>query len=314
MNMWSYQMYFSGGQEHFEYDPWGGRGSAATQRSFPYLESLLCFLELDCAQVEELLRDILTCWNRFFSTGDSTHGDEAMEKMGELAARHIYFQLPYLQWFTHKAARTLAPEMTEELLRLLEQLPIYQRQAQAFVEEILDIDRAGRETQRSMCSRYLFDRPRDPALFQFQAIPVSFGPVGGELCGPILQPNTVRDLIDFSLRECVASGTPVRRCRSCGRYFPLTGRVTAEYCERPNAERRPCRNTGAVQKWTETRKDDLVFKEYRREYKRHFAWIRAGKLSAEAFADWSKQAQAKKKDCENGKISLDDLKTWMKNS
>jgi len=56
MNMWSYQMYFSGGQEHFEYDPWGGRGSAATQRSFPYLESLLCFLELDCAQVEELLR------------------------------------------------------------------------------------------------------------------------------------------------------------------------------------------------------------------------------------------------------------------
>ena len=128
------------------------------------------------------------------------------------------------------------------------------------------------------------------------------------------QPNTIRDLIDFSLRECVTSGTSVRRCRNCGRYFPLTGRVTAEYCERPNADRKPCRNTGAVQKWTENRKDDVVFKEYRREYKRHFAWIRAGKLSAEEFADWSKRAQAKKKDCEDGKISLDDLKTWMKNS
>lgn len=189
MNMWSYQMYFSGDQEHFEYDPWGGRGSAATQRSFPYLESLLCFLELDCAQVEELLRDILTCWNRFFSTGDSTHGDEAMEKMGELAARHIYFQLPYLQWFTHKAAGTLAPEMTEELLQLLEQLPVYQRQAQAFIKVVLDIDRAGRDTQRSMSGQYRINEPDAPALFQFQAISVGFGSIGEEMCGSILQPN-----------------------------------------------------------------------------------------------------------------------------
>lgn len=314
MNMWSYQMYFSGGQEHFEYDPWGGRGSAATQRSYPYLESLLSFLELDCAQVEGQLQDILTCWNRFFSTGDSTHGDEAMAKMGELAARHIYFQLPYLQWFTHKAAGTLAPEMTKELLQLLEQLPVYQRQAQAFIEVVLDIDRAGRDTQRSMSGQYRINEPDAPALFQFQAISVGFGSIGEEMCGSILQPNTIRDLIDFSLRECVTSGTSVRRCRNCGRYFPLTRRVTAEYCERPNADRKPCRNTGAVQKWTENRKDDVVFKEYRREYKRHFAWIRAGKLSAEEFADWSKRAQAKKKDCEDGKISLDDLKTWMKNS
>ena len=165
-----------------------------------------------------------------------------------------------------------------------------------------------------MRSRYLFDGPRDPALFRFQTIPVSFGPVDEELCGPILHPDTIRDLIDFSLRECVTSGIPVRRCRNCGRYFPLTGRVTAEYCERPNADRKPCRNTGAVQKWTENRKDDAVFKEYRREYKRHFAWIRAGKLSTEDFAAWSKRAQAKKKDCDDGKLSLDEFKEWLKNS
>lgn len=312
--MWSYRMYFADSQEHFEYDPWGALGSAATQRSYPYLESLLSFLELDCAQIEHQLHEILTRWECFFSTGEATCADDAMQKMGELAAQHIYFRLPYLQWFAHKTDGTLAPEMKTELLQLLEQLPMYQRQAQAFLEEVLDIDQAGRETQRSMRSRYLFDGPRDPALFCFQTIPVSFGPVGEELCGQILQPDTIRDLIDFSLRECVTSGIPVRRCRNCGRYFPLTGRVTAEYCERPNVDRKPCRNTGAVQKWTENRKDDTVFKEYRREYKRHFAWIRAGKLSTEDFSAWSKRAQAKKKDCDDGKLSLDEFKEWLKNS
>ncbi len=54
-----------------------------------------------------------------------------------------------------------------------------------------------------------------------------------------------------------------------------------------------------------------MFKEYRREYKRHFAWIRAGKLSAVEFAAWSKRAQAKKKDCDNKKISLDEFKEWL---
>ncbi len=312
--MWSYKMYFADGQEHFEYDPWGDQGAAATQKTYPYLESLLSFSELDCAQVESQFRKIITDWERFFSTMAPTYADDAMQKMGNLAAQHIYFRLPYLQWFVHKAEGTLASEMTTELRQLLAQLPVYQQQVLVFLKKVLDIDEVGRETQRNTRSQYLFEGPRNPSLLRFQTIPVNFGPVGAEACGPILQPNTVRDLIDFSLRECVMSGIPVRRCRSCGRYFPLTGRVTAEYCARPNASRKPCRNTGAVLKWTENRSEDLVFKEYRREYKRHFAWIRTGKLSPEEFSDWSKRAQAKKKDCDNKKISLDEFKTWLKNS
>ena len=57
-----------------------------------------------------------------------------------------------------------------------------------------------------------------------------------------------------------------------------------------------------------------VFQEYRREYKRHFAWIKAGKISEEQFADWAKRAKAKKKDCDAEKITLDEFKAWLKNS
>lgn len=57
---------------------------------------------------------------------------------------------------------------------------------------------------------------------------------------------------------------------------------------------------------------DLVFSEYCREYKRHFSWIKAGKISEEEFAVWAKQAKAKKHECDAEKISLDEFKQWLK--
>ena len=47
---------------------------------------------------------------------------------------------------------------------------------------------------------------------------------------------------------------------------------------------------------------DELLKIYRREYKRRFAWIRAGKISQEAFCAWSKDAQKEKEKCKNGEI------------
>ena len=51
---------------------------------------------------------------------------------------------------------------------------------------------------------------------------------------------------------------------------------------------------------------------YCREYKRRFAWIRAGKISQEAFSAWSKEAQKKKEKCENSEISQTEFAQWLK--
>lgn len=69
-----------------------------------------------------------------------------------------------------------------------------------------------------------------------------------------------------------------------------------------------CRSIAPLQKWAENSKKDVVFSEYRREYKRHFAWIKAGKISEEAFSVWAKQAKAKKKECGHDLISLNEFK------
>lgn len=312
--MWTFKMFFQDDGEFFEYDPFGMQGAAGTEKAFPYLESLLSFLELDPENWEPLIQQTASDLEQFFTTGDAAHADRMMQTLGELGARHIYFQLLYLRYFERRATRTLEPRMAEELRLLPAQLKAYQKQAQLFLERILDIDQVGRAVQQNTRGIFFFDQPRDDSLFRFEPIPVSFSIIRNGGCGEILYPNTIRDLIDFSLRECVRREIPVRRCRNCGRYFPITGRITAEYCSRPSASGRLCRSTAPVQKWAESRRSDQVFQEYRREYKRRFAWIKAGKITEEQFAAWHKAAKARKKDCDREVLSLDEFKEWLRDS
>lgn len=306
-------MHFLADGEFFEYDTFGSQGSMSTQKALPYLESLLSFLEMDCAEWEALIQQVCGDLEQFLTTKDASYTDHMMQLLGELSEKHVYFRLLYLQWFGRKAGGKMEPWMAEELRQLPERLSLYQKQAQNFVEDILDVDRVDRDVQKNVRANYVFDQPRNAELFCFQPIPVSFGPVGEDACGTILYPDTIRNIIDFSLRDCVEKNIPLRRCRNCGRYFPIIGRITAEYCSRLQPSGKLCRNIAPVQKWAKNSKKDLVFSEYRREYKRHFAWIKAGKISEEEFAAWAKQAKAKKKDCDSERISLDEFKEWLKN-
>ena len=114
--------------------------------------------------------------------------------------------------------------MTEKPRVLPVQLIAYRKQARIFLERILDIERVGREVRQSTRAAYFFDQPLDTALFHFELVPASFGIIRNSDCREILYPNSIRDLIDFSLRECIKQEIPVRRCRSCGKDFPITGR------------------------------------------------------------------------------------------
>ena len=126
-----------------------------------------------------------------------------------------------------------------------------------------------------------------------------FEPVDGDTCAPVLYANTVADMISYSLQTCVERSITVRRCKNCGRYFAQTGRVSAEYCDRtPLDGQSSCRTMGAFQQWTLKQADDPVFKVYRQEYKRRFAWIKAGRISDSEFYAWSEQAREQKKKCD----------------
>lgn len=124
-------------------------------------------------------------------------------------------------------------QILDELRQLPEQLPQYQQQIQRLFELVLDVDSAGREPQAQAARNYTYDMPKDPGLFCFHPIPLSFEPVEPGRCSPVLYSSSIRDMIDYSLRSCVERNITVQRCKNCGRWFPQTGRVSAEYCERP---------------------------------------------------------------------------------
>ena len=129
----------------------------------------------------------------------------------------------------------------------------------------------------------------------------------------MLYPNSVYNLVDFYLRECIRREYPLRRCKSCGRWFALTGNQRWEYCTRVfDAKGRTCRDVGAFNTWTAKRSEDEVFKIYRREYKKRFGWIRAGKLTADAFYQWSEQARAQKLACDKGEITQEEFEAWLR--
>ena len=321
--MWYVKMYFSEKRELFQCDASGIQGVPSVDREFPFLESLLTFLEMDCGELTPILQRIADRWSRLITEFDRDAGTEAMVELGQLKSRHIYLELLYVRWYDRFSRMGIYgdrgsaedEQMLAELRDLPEQLLLYQKQVQRFFDLVLDVDSAGRDPQQQAAKNYLHDSPRDPSLFRFRPIPLSFEPVEPGRCSPVLYSASIPDMIDYSLRSCVERGITVRRCKNCGRYFPQTGRVSAEYCERPVPKgQQTCREAGAFQQWTKKQSDDPVFKAYRKEYKKRFAWIKAGRISDTDFYAWSEQAREMKKKCGRDVITLEEYVEWLKNS
>ena len=321
--MWYVKMYFSEKRELFQCDASGIQGVPSVDREFPFLESLLTFLEMDCRELTPALQRIADRWSRLIAEFDRDAGTEAMVELGQLKSRHIYLELLYVRWYDRFSRIGIYgdrgsaedEQMLAELRDLPDQLLLYQKQVQRFFDLVLDVDSAGRDPQQQAAKNYLHDSPRDPSLFRFRPIPLSFEPVEPGRCSPVLYSASIPDMIDYSLRSCVERGITVRRCKNCGRYFPQTGRVSAEYCERPVPRgQQTCREAGAFQQWTKKQSDDPVFKAYRKEYKKRFAWIKAGRISDTDFYAWSEQAREMKKKCDRDVITLEEYVEWLKNS
>ena len=317
--MWYCKMYFPGRHEVIESDAFGTQGAPSRRKTFPFLESLLSFTELDMEKVSIVLR----CISDDLESLDRERVTNAMAKLGALADTHSFFRVLYTKWFyLHSVgfenATTAVSEALNELRMLPEELSLYQKQIQCFFDLILDIDKVGREHSRQVMCYYNFDQldqASDPELFPFRLLTTRFEPVGGDACAPVLYANSVADMISFSLQTCVERSITVRRCKNCGRYFAQTGGVSAEYCDRPPLDgQSSCRLMGAFQQWTLKQAGDPVFKVYRREYKRSFALSKAGRISDSQFYAWSEQAREQKKKCDEGIITEGEFQRWLKES
>ena len=122
------------------------------------------------------------------------------------------------------------------------------------------------------------------------------------------------DLKEFA-KQFSETRKQVEKFLECVLDVDSAGRVSAEYCERPvkYGEQR-CREIGAFRQWTKKQTDDPIFKAYRKEYKKRFAWIKAGRITDEQFYAWSEKAREEKKKCDREIISLEEFQQWLRDS
>ena len=140
--MWYAKMYFSEGREIFQYDSLGTQGVPDVQGEFPFLESLLTFLEMDYGELTPSLQRIADRWRRLIVEDDRQAGTDAIVELSQLKSRHIYLEFLYVRWYDRFSRIGIYgdrgsaedAQMLDELRQLPEQLPLYQQQIQRFID------------------------------------------------------------------------------------------------------------------------------------------------------------------------------------
>ena len=242
--------------------------------------------------------------------------------LNELAPRHICFELLRLDWLGRlDMVDSTAPGDFQDLLphkkisHLCSNIDTMQKQIKGLIAQALDMDGEKRSVSEKLVAYYNAEGGDTLNTFQFQPQTMNFEVIDRKVFAEVLYPRDIYDLIDFHVRECVKREVKMRVCKNCLRYFAVTGKASTEYCGRVcDSKGRTCREMGAIHTWTQRKQGDEVFKEYRREYKKRFARINAGKLTKSAFYAWSEEARKKKEDCDNGTITPEEFSHWLKES
>ena len=316
-----FKTYIDSGREYYEYTDAADR-EQTIKKDFPFPESLMELLYMDIWELEPITKKMDKALLSFYQSKDYNELQIVAAGLNELASRHIYFELLRLDW----SERLIAAERVtpKEYLRLLPHKKIshiysnidtMQRQIIGLIAHALDMDGEKKSVSEKMVAYYNAEGGDTLNTFRFQPQTTNFEVIDHKVFAEVLYPKDIYDLIDFHVRECVKREVKMRICKNCLRYFAVTGKASTEYCDRVcDSKGRTCREIGAINTWTQRKQGDEVFKEYRREYKKRFARINAGKLTKSVFYAWSEEARKKKEDCDNGAITPEEFSRWLKES
>ena len=321
MQNYIFKTYIDGGRECYEYTDAADR-EQTIKKDFPFPESLMSLLYMDIWELESITRKMDKALLSFYQSKDYNELQIVATGLNELALRHICFELLRLDWLERlDMVDSTAPRDFPDLLphkkisHLCSNIDTMQKQIKGLIAQALDMDGEKKSVSEKMVAYYNAEGGDTLNTFQFQPQTMNFEVIDRKIFAEVLYPRDIYDLINFHVRECVKREVRMRVCKNCLRYFAVTGKASTEYCGRVcDSKGRTCREIGAINTWTQRKQGDKVFKEYRREYKKRFARINAGKLTKSVFYAWSEEARKKKEDCDSGVISPEEFSQWLKES
>lgn len=127
-------------------------------------------------------------------------------------------------------------------------------------------------------------------------------------------PDNANSLIDYVVLNYVQKGFLFRRCRYCHKLFALTDGYQSFYCLRPlqgNPLGCSHRSHGKARAYVKRMTEDTVKHEYKKAYCTYYARLQRGLITRSDYETWLNEAQRKRKECIEGKITLDEFKAWL---
>ena len=97
-------------------------------------------------------------------------------------------------------------------------------------------------------------------MFHFDKLKIKCEVVEDKAFTDAPYPESVYDVVDYILRECIKKEQPIRKCNNCKKYFEICRRTDTKYCSHAIDDMgRTCCDLGASYLWERKKKDDEVF-------------------------------------------------------
>lgn len=150
------------------------------------------------------------------------------------------------------------------------------------------------------------------AVTNFGLMSIKYEQVNENTYTEICYASSLNNVLDFALMKCMDKLSFIKKCKNCGKYFFSYNYYNTKYCNRIyNNTGKTCKEIGANTVWLKKKNNDPILKLYSKEYKRHFAWIRYGKIDKQDFYVWSAQARLMRDKCINGEITFEKFQDWL---
>ena len=319
-----FKVYLKDGREYFEY---GIKDREITKKNFEFSQSLLDLLYFDIWSYGDLFDEMRKAVQALYPPAGERMDEQKniaflRESFDTLAKQHLYFELLRLEWNEkldkyegedYSSRTTLLPH--KKISHIPSNIQAMQEQIKKLFEQVLDVVLADKNltVQQRMARYYARSTPNSTDIFQFETQKTNFERVDTDTFAEVLYPENIYDIIDFSLRNCIKQELSMRVCKSCGKYFAVTGYANSEYCNREFKDSgKTCKEVGAVRLLQNKLSTDPVHKAYSKAYKTRFARIKYRKISKEEFAAWSELAREMRDKTLAGDISLEELECWLK--
>ena len=328
MEGYVFKLYFAGEREFFEFGRQSrdmDRKPRLTKRESAMMENLLSFLDVDVMADDPVFREMEEAVKRYRATRDEKEAALVRARLDALAKQHVFYEALRLDWYDRLERAANAPDADAfdriAWAKTLRQTPSRLYAKQKHIVELFEsvlLYAPGKESIRERAAQYFAERKknaREIDYYQFERLTMVCESVSPAVFTEVLYADSIIDVLDYCIRTCIVEEHPTRRCKNCGKWFILTGYMGLEYCSRPFDDKgHTCRDVGAGIAWEKRSRDDKPFMAYRKEYKKRFARIKAGRITNEEFLAWGERARAKKQECDEGTITLDEFREWLENS